>query len=402
MFDQSGAPESVAAASSAVEKQKSPPRIEKVAGSRADIRAFLGGQLAAAVTTLPRMWRAAPEGSQEGSPEGFVFRLRGGSRATSARDLVAEGTSLRYGAIVALGARHLDEADQRGILAGQIAPAFVDQLVGALTPQTNPGDIAMVAWAAAAAGAESLGRSLDHLSQAADRATQIVPISWAVSAFTAAGDEKGAQAQRDRLLAAYSAPGQLFPHVTDVTTLPWYRRFLGCFADQVYPIQALARFHRAFGDPEALEAAERCARQICYLQGGAGQWWWHYDWRTGAVAEEYPVYAVHQNAMAPMALLDLADAGGTVHDEAIRAGLRWLAYSPEIGTTLVDERLGVTWRKVARKDRGKLVRGARGAAIGMNRRARLGALDVMFTPRAVDYETRPYELGWLLDAWLAR
>ncbi len=374
-----------------------PRRLSRVTGSREDIRRLVQGQLGAAMITLPRMWRQASD-----SPGGFVFTLRGSARASIPSDLTAEGSSLRYGAIVALGTRHLDTAGQRKILAGQTASAFVDGLVDTLHPSSDPGDVAVVAWAAAASGATKLPRSLELLRDAVKGTQYIVEIAWAVSAFTAALEQADARKQRDRLLAAFSRPGQLFPHVTDVAKLSWYRRFLGCFADQVYPVQALARYHQAFDDSDALEAAERCARQICYLQGGAGQWWWHYDWRTGAVAEEYPVYSVHQNAMAPMALLDLAEAGGTLHDEAIRAGLRWLAFAPEIGSSLTDERLGVTWRKVARRDHRKAVRGVRGAAISVNKRARVDMLDVLFKPRAIDYETRPYELGWLLDTWMPR
>ena len=85
---------------------------------------------------------------------------------------------------------------------------------------------------------------------------------------------------------------------------------MGSFAAQVYPIQALARLHRSADDQEALAVANSVAAAICTAQGEAGQWWWHYDGRTGGVVEGYPVYSVHQHAMGPMALLDLAEAGG--------------------------------------------------------------------------------------------
>ena len=93
----------------------------------------------------------------------------------------------------------------------------------------------------------------------------------------------------------------------------------------MYPIQALARLHGSADDPEALATAETVAGVICGAQGAAGQWWWHYDSRTGGVVEGYPVYSVHQHAMAPMALLDLADAGGTSYIDAICRGLGWMA-----------------------------------------------------------------------------
>ena len=31
---------------------------------------------------------------------------------------------------------------------------------------------------------------------------------------------------------------------------------------------------------------------------------------------------------------------------------------------------------------------------------RLGALDALFPPGKVDWESRPYHLGWILDSWL--
>ena len=114
------------------------------------------------------------------------------------------------------------------------------------------------------------------------------------------------------LLKRNQAPTGFFGHLaTGTGPAGWLRGRIGSFADQVYPIQALARYHLAVHDDRALEIANSCAAQICRLQGDGGQWWWHYDARNGSVIEGYPVYSVHQDAMAPMALLDLFDAGGT-------------------------------------------------------------------------------------------
>ncbi len=117
--------------------------------------------------------------------------------------------------------------------------------------------------------------------------------------------EEQLAAARQRLLGARGDTS--YPHLTGAG--PWYRAHVGSFADQVYPIQALARLHGSAADPEALAVANAVAKVICDAQGPAGQWWWHYDSRTGGVVEGYPVYTVHQHAMAPMALLDLAERG---------------------------------------------------------------------------------------------
>jgi hypothetical protein len=174
---------------------------------------------------------------------------------------------------------------------------------------------------------------------------------------------------------------------------------VGCFADQVYPIQALARLHAETGDTEALRVANQVAAGICEAQGEHGQWWWHYDARSGAVVEGYPVYSVHQLSMAPMALLDLGEAGGDTHIAEIALGLGWMLERPESAESLIDEKLALTWRKVAREDPRKLVRGIKAVASRTGIGAGLGTLDRIYPAAAVDRECRPYELGWLLYAW---
>jgi hypothetical protein len=117
------------------------------------------------------------------------------------------------------------------------------------------------------------------------------------------------------------------------------------------------------------------------------------------------VYSVHQHAMGPMALLDLADAGGEAYLDAIRRGLRWLAGPPERRSgrpdPLVLDEPPITWRKVARADHRKIVRGLRAASTRIVPGARVAALDRVYPPGVVDHECRPYELGWLLYAWLS-
>jgi hypothetical protein len=208
---------------------------------------------------------------------------------------------------------------------------------------------------------------------------------------------------RDRLLRARIGDGPLFAHATGPGLVPWYRAHVSCFADQTYPLQALARAHASGGDPEALAASEACAARICALQGDGGQWWWHYDARTGGVVEGYPVYSVHQHAMAPTALFDLAEAGGTDFGASIRSGLRWMADVPELAAapeSMILDEPGVTWRKVYRGDPKKAVRAARGIGTRVAPGLRLGPLDRLFRPASLDRECRPYEFGWMLFAWL--
>lgn len=344
---------------------------------------------------LPRMYR--PQRRE------FVQTLRRDPHAPSW--LHAEGVNLRYAAIVALGAAHLPLAQQQELLAGDTATELAATVAERAMDATDPGAVALGAWVAAEVRDEPEGAVFGRLASLVKAATPVptVDYAWALTALVAASKMGHyatlAEQAAERLLAA-QAPSGVFPHVLPPETLGRFRAHVGCFADQVYPIQALSRYAAATGDRRALDAADRCAAQIVELQGPAGQWWWHYDTRTGDVVEGYPVYSVHQHAMAPMALFDLADAGGTDHIAAIASGLAWLGDHPESTGELIDPDAGVVWRKIGRREPPKAVRTIRAVSTSVRPGLRLSALDRVFAPGPIDYECRPYELGWLLYAWL--
>jgi hypothetical protein len=316
-----------------------------------------------------------------------------------------EGKNLRYAAIVALGVGQLSVSAQREMLAGASAAELTEAITSRGAKSADLGGAALTGWAAAevlgAAPEEVFGRISREVQQAMPVPT--VDYSWALTAFVAArklGDFSAlAEQAAHRLLAAQSRNG-LFPHALPPQTLGRFRAHVGCYADQVYPIQALSRYYTATGDERALTAANRCAARIVELQGPDGQWWWHYDVRTGDVVEGFPVYSVHQHAMGPMALLDLLDAGGDDHSDAIALGLSWLRSHPETREDLIDGPTGVVWRKVGRREPLKAARSIRAVTTWLRPGLRLGALDRIIPPGVVDHECRPYELGWLLYAWL--
>ncbi|MFC6878541.1 MULTISPECIES: hypothetical protein [Actinomadura] len=377
----------------------SSPRADLVAGGDAAVRGLVDRLVALALTGLPRM--------RDG--DGFAFTLRGVPDGAGGWRTEPSGRSVRYAAITALGVLALPPEARAAALGGEPVEDLIARLVALLDESgpaavTSLGDVALIAWAAAAARHDGLDRALKRLAEAdppgTGRAVFTVDAAWVLSALAAARGQAETSGHferaRARLLAGAAASG-LFSHQVGGTGLvPRYRAHVGCFADQVYPIQALARA----GDQEAVAAADAAARRIVAAQGSGGQWWWHYDARTGGVVEEFPVYSVHQHAMAPMALLDLARAGGTAHLDPIRRGLRWMTEPAETDVPLIHDDLGVTWRKTARSDPRKAVRGARAVSTGVRAGWRLGGLDRVFPPTAVDRECRPYELGWLLFAWL--
>ncbi|MFF5028754.1 hypothetical protein ACFY2J_31685 [Streptomyces collinus] len=346
--------------------------------------------------------------------EAFVFTMAGHRAPDGSWTLERRGTSTRYAAITALGARFLPEDRQRAVLGGRTAQEFTGLLVESLPAVTNLGDAALIAWAAAETDHPKLSDAVERVYALDEegRPQYTVEAAWVLSALAAARGtvdvERRFSAARDRLLRARIGDSPLFPHATGPGLVPWYRAHVSCFADQTYPLQALARAHSSTdgGDPAALAASEACAARICALQGDGGQWWWHYDARTGGVVEGYPVYSVHQHAMAPTALFDLADAGGTDFGAAVRRGLRWMTDVPELAgrpehrEPMILDRLGVTWRKVYRGDPKKAVRAARGLGTRVAPGLRLRSLDRMYRPASVDRECRPYEFGWMLHAWL--
>jgi len=318
--------------------------------------------------------------------------------------VVGEGRNLRYAAIVALGLHRTPLEVQRDVLAGGTAAELSAVVAQRAIGSADPGAVALAAWAVAETENRCDTVLFDRLRGwlHCGAALPTVDVAWMLTAAVAAGfvgRTADVASQARHLLLSHQGPQGLFPHALPPESLGRLRSHVGCFADQVYPIQALARFAAANADADALDAANRCAARICALQGDGGQWWWHYDARGESVVEGYPVYSVHQHAMAPMALMDLFDAGGDDHRDAMALGVRWLSTHPEVLGELVDPRFGVIWRKVGRREPAKAVRKMNAATTAIRPGLKAPGLDRLCPTTLVDHECRPYELGWLLYAW---
>jgi hypothetical protein len=363
-------------------------------GADAECRSLVERLLHLAQQGLPRMFRA--------ETRQFAFTRK---RAGSGR-VEALGESVRYGAITLLGARYLDRSTQRPVFGGQTAREYCGRMIEQVDGVENLGDAALLAWAAAELQHPDLPSAIARIRDLDGEGSHwpTVISAWVLSALVASREQADVEpllaTAYQRLMSAFNPQASVFPHSTRREALDGGRSHVACFADQVYPIQALARYHLAVGDERALAVADRCAARICDVQGHHGQWWWHYDSRDGSVLEGYPVYSVHQHAMAPMALLDLAQAGGARHSHAIVQSLKWLVSPPETSKPLIDENHMVVWRKVGRTDPRKLVRRVRAVASRMRPSMRVSLLNAVFRPTRIDYECRPYEFGWMLYAWL--
>ncbi len=333
----------------------------------------------------------------------FAFRLR-----RVAGDVVSEGISPRYTAMTLLGLMAAGESAARDVLAGNDPRGVISRLLERVGEEPNLGNVALTLWAARSLGHEGADLALIRL-KAMDPlggSHPTVELAWALTALSVsphgvATDADLAARVARRLLQSQGRSSHLFPHWPAGCAAPWARAHVLCFADLVYPIHALSHYHGWTGDSPAMLAASSCAARMVALQGDAGQWWWHFDSRTGRVVERFPVYSVHQDAMAPMALFALADAGGEDYSTAIKLGMEWLKHAVEIDGTLVDREADLIWRKVHRREPGKVSRMLQAGASRLHPSLRF-PVDPLFPPDAVDYECRPYHLGWLLYAWAGR
>jgi hypothetical protein len=270
-----------------------------------------------------------------------------------------------------------------------------------------PGALGLVVWANAVwdgAGVDrllrTLGTSLGRTGAATATLTTM-EAAWLVSGLVHEWRRARRPSTRialdtalGELLARHDPTTHLFRHASEAASLKHrVRRFVANFADQIYAVQATAFAAACGARADALGASQACAARLASLQGDLGQWWWHYDPRDGKVAQTFPVYSVHQHAMAPMAFTALATAGGPDHRAAVERGYRWITRN-ETRAPLLDEEAGTIWRSLERDEGGvpRLARHAR-SVVGWK------ASPAASAPRLrVNHETRPYEWGWCLYA----
>jgi len=325
----------------------------------------------------------------------FCYRLR-----KAPEGVAREGTSHRYAIITLLG---LLRARSAGLQAPVDVEATIDRLFDDTAWVDNIGDLGLLLWLCAATSEEwlkrfyatfDLSRAVEHFPDARRRLT--MQLSWFLTGLThackaaRAADLEPLADETYRLVRANQGQHGLFGHMAKWRSpAGLVRGRVGSFADQVYPILAMAHFSQVFGVEEARYNALQCATAICRLQGSLGQWWWHYDSVTGRVVEHYPVYSVHQHGMAPMALLALEETCRADFHTHIYNGLRWISGENELSQDLVDTDAGVAWRCIQPPKSTAYAASIRGL---ISKRATRGRLEIL-------YECRPYELGWLLYAF---
>jgi hypothetical protein len=171
------------------------------------------------------------------------------------------------------------------------------------------------------------------------------------------------------------------------------------FADQIYSIYALSIYTYITKDARYLEVANNCARKICFLQGEKGQWWWHYNALTGKVMQKYPVFSVHQDSMAPFALMALSQVSEVDYNYNIFLGLRWIFKENELGYNMINENRNFIRRGVERNY--LFAKIAKLMTITENYHLTHGIPEKYDQPkylRVINWGCS-YHLGWILNAY---
>jgi hypothetical protein len=266
------------------------------------------------------------------------------------------------------------------------------------------GALGVALWANAVIDGVDFGHFLDACGVADDdlgalmRSDNSMELSWLLSGLLherlrapAPLLDRLCREARDALLARQRPTG-LFMHARREAKLAQrIRHHVATFADQIYSVLALAHAAIAFGEEHPLPAC-RCADALLALQGPLHQWWWHYEPEAAAVSRHYPVYAVHQYGMAPMAFLTLAAAGAGGYRRHAWPGLEWIRAN-ELGRDLLDPTAGTIWRDV-HVEHGRIGAWLRNAA----EIAGFAADESTTSGLALNRETRPYEWAWCLMA----
>ena len=330
----------------------------------------------------------------------FCFRVKRNDYG-----VMKEGFSFRYTIISLLGLHRIKTQGMRSPVNIQTA---LDKLLENTGNIQNIGDIGLLLWLCALASPQRLIRIYSELDiksalrrYSDARQGRTMELAWFLTglAYTALilKDEPAGladlAANTYRLLRNNYGGKGIFSHLNRTSFTSMIRGQIGSFADQVYPVYALARFAQVYNSKEAIKMALDCAKTICRLQGPLGQWWWHYNSLTGRTVGQYPVYAVHQDGMAPMALSAIGEVTGIDFSESIYKGLEWITGSNELGYDLIDTSQNIIWRSFYRKKYKmycdeilSLLRFPRGK-------------NSYYKDINVNFECRPYHLGWILYAF---
>ena len=320
-------------------------------------------------------------------------------------EIVLEGRNIRYTLINLIG---LYKAECNGYAININLKEVVRAKIKNIDKLDGVGEIGLLLWALSLISPEDLPKMLTKinfqniLSNYKDAENKLtMELSWLLTgvlmASTFSNTFKNSIGNLPEILYKiirnnYGGKG-IFKHLSDDSINGKFRGNIASFADQVYPIYALVLYSQQIGNEEALLIAEETALQICKLQGSDGEWMWHYNSRTGKVLSKYPVYSVHQDAMAPIALYAIQRATKNNYEENIFKGLDWLTNN-SLQFNMISNTDNAIWRAIEPDKTHRKIRSTL-SHFGLNLTNEYKYLEVL-------KECWSYHLGWLLYAFAGK
>jgi len=179
-----------------------------------------------------------------------------------------------------------------------------------------------------------------------------------------------------------------------------YRRGLVSFGSTVYFLRAMHEYAALTGDERAVALFENGVRRMVDNQGPNGEWPWLYSVRRGVPVEYYPVFAVHQDAMAMLFLLPALDRGMSWVKEPIVRSVSWVFGRNELDTPTFVHGPFRAYRSIERTH--TLPRTTRYfRSLGNLALGKASTLSPSGRVR-INPECRSYHLGWFLYVWSDR
>jgi hypothetical protein len=316
-------------------------------------------------------------------------------------DRVPRGESVRYSLMVLLGLQRAERAGLAGL------PARDELWTRCLERRASftPGDIGLAIWADTRRDGwmtEDLVKQLGHAISSDNTLASLVgmEVAWILIGLAHAARTSDVARPLGRVAEHLQRERRAASGLYFHDAASRFRRHLPNFATEIYTLLALATLARDDLLPGTREAAETLAGHLVRLRLPDGGWPWLFDAERAMVAEPYEIYTVHQDAMAPMAFLELAEVTGDVRwASAAIDGVAWSRGANEMGVDLLDMEHSFAQRSIRRRSPWDRVLLAGNAAacrtIGRPLSHRATRVDVNRT-------SRPYHLGWILEAWAGR
>jgi hypothetical protein len=326
------------------------------------------------------------------------------------------GLSVRYTAIAVMG---LYRARECGLGVALDLDRILAQLVDRLPGIINIGDLGLIAWAIAVGNREHGEEILTAIEQYGEfyvrkgtRSYASLELEWLLIGLCYLYP-KWHQKERierlimrchEKLIRNYHPQTGLFRFCSsddNLTIMQRLKKNLSYFAEQIYGVYALVSYYELTRDTLSLTQAKRIAELLCAFQGPEGQWCWTYDVETGEVVESYPVYSVHQDGMAPMALMKLSRIGGCDYRSAVIRGVDWLFGKNEFRMSMINWQQQVVWRSIRKRGWLKCASNVKKMLLLLKFPLPIQSGPVQTASGLeIDYECRPYHMGWMLYALL--